>query len=81
MILVCVFLYIIRYYSIIILDNFIIDILDIANILASQFLELILPMNLSSPNSSIHFQGETLEFVITNIISNIHLYDHYLLSL
>lgn len=78
MILVPVFLYIIQYYSVIILDNFIIDILDVANILASKFLELILPMNLSSPNSSIHFQGE---FVITNIISNIHPYDHYLLSL
>lgn len=78
MILVHVFLYIIQYCSVIILGNFIINILDVANILASKFLELILPMNLSSPNSSIHFQGK---FVITNIISNIHLYDHYLLSL
>lgn len=71
-----------------ILDNFFIDVCDVANILAFQFPELLLPTILPSPNSATRLQGETLELVITNnrkasnnTISNLHLCDHYLLSL
>lgn len=39
---------------------------DVYNIMASQFLKLLLPMILSSPHSATHFQVETLDLVITN---------------